>query len=133
MPSRPWIRLCQILLVTSLAGCGTTAGNKQQRISESRATAEDIRAAYQRINPANRVGVVIATLAEENLAAVGDIAVKEFQIGDPIVFIDVREKPLVSGRIINITENALHVRYPKATRGRREPRVGDLAVRVVSP
>lgn len=131
MCSSKMLRLWQLLLVAALAGCGNRPD--AQSIYESRLAANEIRRTYQRINPENRVGVVIATLPDENLAAVGDIAIQDFGIGDLLVFMDTKERPLGSGRVINVTHNALHVRYRKPADGRREVRAGDLAVRIVTP
>jgi hypothetical protein len=115
-----------------VAGCAPTRLPANE-VPQARQTAEEIRERYQRINPANRVGVVLAVLPRENLAAVGDIAVKDFAMGDTLVFIDDSENPIIDGTVVNITDNALHLRYSKPKLGRREPKPGDLAVRVASP
>jgi hypothetical protein len=122
------------IVITALvvAGCSPMQG-AEQKVPAARATANEIREAYQRINPANRVGVVIAVLPKENLAAVGDIAIADFQLGDTLVFIDTNERPLrYYGTVVNIVDNALHLRYARRESGGREPRVGDLAVRIVT-
>jgi hypothetical protein len=120
-----------ILVASMLAGCSPMQG-AEQKVPAARATADGIRQEYQRINPANRVGVVIAVLPKENLAAVGDIAIADFALGDTLVFMDTSEKPLkYYGTVVNIVDNALHLKYAKRESGGREPRVGDLAVRVV--
>ncbi|MDQ3439432.1 MAG: hypothetical protein M3478_03685 [Planctomycetota bacterium] len=86
-----------------------------------------IRERYTRINPNNRVGVVVAVHDSSNHAAVGDIPLQDFGIGDVLVFLDGREQPFNSGTIVNATSSALHVRYDPQ---RRAPRVGELAVRL---
>jgi len=121
-----------VIVALAVAGCSPMQG-AEQKVPASRATANEIREAYQRINPANRVGVVIAILPKENLAAVGDIAIADFQLGDTLVFIDTNERPLrYYGTVVNIVDNALHLKYARRESGGREPRVGDLAVRVVT-
>ena len=115
-----------------VAGCAPSRLATKD-VPEARQTADEIRERYQRINPANRLGVVLAVLQKENLAAVGDIAVKDFALGDVLMFIDDSENPIVDGTVVNVTDNALHLRYSKPKLGRREPKPGDLAVRVVSP
>jgi len=121
-----------VIVALAVAGCSPMQG-AEQKVPASRATANEIREAYQRINPANRVGVVIAILPKENLAAVGDIAIADFQLGDTLVFIDTNERPLrYYGTVVNIVDNALHLKYERLERGGgREPRPGDLAVRLV--
>ena len=86
-----------------------------------------VRELYTRINASNRVGVVVAVHESSNHAAVGDIPLQDFGIGDVLVFLDGREQPFNSGTIVNATSSALHVRYDPQ---RRAPRVGELAVRL---
>lgn len=134
MYSCRWAGLWVVACVGSACltfGCAKTRLAEKQ-VPESRATADEIREQYQRINPGNRVGVVLAVLQKENLAAVGDIAIKDFALGDTLVIIDTSERPIVDAAVVNITDNALHLRYSKPKLGRREPRPGDLAVRVVT-
>lgn len=88
---------------------------------------EALRERYQKRNPDHRVGVVTAVLEASNLAAVGDIALQEFGIGDVVVFIDANEQPFNTGRVVNATSTALHVQYDP---DQRAPRVGELAVRL---
>ena len=59
--------------------------------------------------------------------AVGDIPLQDFGIGDVLVFIDAREQPFNSGKVVNATANALHIQYEA---NQRAPRVGELAVRL---
>ena len=132
-PCRSGAALCVVAFLTALgpvAGCGPSR-LAEKDVPQSRATADEIREQYQRINPANRVGVILAVLPKENLAAIGDIAVKDFAIGDTLVIIDTSEHPIVDATVVNITDNALHVRYSKPKAGRREPKPGDLGVRLV--
>jgi hypothetical protein len=86
-----------------------------------------IRARYQRMNPDNRVGVVTAVLPQSKLAAIGDLPLQDFAIGDVLTFIDAREQPFNTGVVVNATASALHVKYDAS---RRAPREGDLAVRL---
>jgi hypothetical protein len=119
------------VLISSLlvAGCGGKAkqADDVQAGTASEVDVAAIRARYQATNPRNRVGVVVATMADANLAAVGDIPVQDFAMGDILTFIDAREEPIATGRVVNATPTELHLRYDAK---RRAPRVGDLAVRV---
>jgi hypothetical protein len=111
-----------------LGGCKSKAqkaADEQKAIEESNVAT--IRARYQRINPNNRVGLVVAVSSSSNHVAVGDIPLQDFGIGDVMVFLDRRERPFNSGEVVNATSDALHVRYDAK---RRAPRVGELAVRL---
>jgi hypothetical protein len=88
-----------------------------------------IRQAYQQIHPNARVGVVKATLPSARFAAVGDIPVRDFADNDIVTFIDSDQNVLTTGVVINRSSDLLHVQYDPPQPGRREPRVGDLAVR----
>ena len=129
MSSRSAAGVCLTLLVliaSSLVGCG----NKPGRDAEAPAVSVDVdavRERYHRLNSQNRVGVVTAVRRGANLAAVGDIPLQDFGIGDVLVFIDGRERPFNSGEVVNATSDALHVRFDGE---RRAPRVGEMAVRL---
>ena len=135
MSSRRTVALLIIPFVITglLAGCGGKSKEKDKGGAASIADAENaaagIRERYQRLNPKNRVGVVTAVMPSAKLAAVSDIPVQDFGIGDVVVFIDTDEKVIGNGEVRNATPNSLHVRYDAT---KREPRVGDLAVRVVT-
>ena len=115
------------LFAVALTGCQ----NKKKQADEvppvSEMNAEAIRERYMRQNPNNRVGVVQAVREESHLVAVGDIPLQDFGIGDSLVFIDAREQPFNSGKVVNATATSLHVQYEA---NRRAPRVGELAVRL---
>ena len=118
-----------LLLAGLLTGCQNKAKQSADR-TMARPSAQDvasIRARYQQINAENRVGVVNAVLPESHLAAVGDIPLQDFGIGDVLTFIDAREQPFNSGVVVNATASSLHVKYDAS---RRAPREGDLAVRL---
>lgn len=110
------------------AGCQNKAERAENRLPPvAEIDVDAIREQYTRANPDNRVGVVTAVLEESNLAAVGDIPLADFGIGDVLVFIDSREQPFNSGQVVNATNTALHVQYEP---DERAPRVGELAVRL---
>jgi len=56
-----------------------------------------------------RVGLVTAVLAGSNLAAVGNVPVKDFTLGDIITFIDSNGKTLTLGKVEAINGNSLTV------------------------
>jgi len=131
-----WLRrsvvpLLLLLLAGLAAGCqdkaarangAAGAGGAQQDVAS-------IRERYMRINPNNRVGVVVAVRAASKLAAVGDVPLQDFGIGDVLTFVNTDEEPFNTGIVVNATADALHVRYDS---DRRSPREGDLAVRLRS-
>ncbi len=115
-------------LLSAVAGCQ----NKPEPAEETLPPVAEIDAAavrerFMRANPDNRVGVIAAVREQSNLAAVGDIPLQDFGMGDVLVFVDSREQPFNSGTVVNATANALHVRYEP---NQRAPRVGELAVRL---
>ena len=117
-----------IALPLASGGCQNKPNeNGEGAASVAEIDVASIRERYQRINPNNRVGVVIAVHESSNHVAVGDIPLQDFGIGDVLVFLDARERPFNSGEIVNATSSALHVRYDPQ---RRAPRVGELAVRL---
>jgi len=117
-----------LLALLSSAGCRNKAEQPADADSSPvTMNAAAVRERYLRVNPQNRVGIVVAVRAKSHLAAVGEIPLQDFGIGDILVFIDGRERPFNSGEIVNATADALHVRYDE---NRRAPRAGELAVRV---
>ncbi|HEV2292553.1 MAG TPA: hypothetical protein VGR35_01780 [Tepidisphaeraceae bacterium] len=115
------------LLATASGGCQNKQEFEEKALREGEINAAAVRERFMGINPNNRVGVVTAVLEDSNLAAVGDIPLQDFGVGDVLVFIDDREQPFNSGTVVNATSNALHVRYQG---NERAPRVGELAVRL---
>ncbi len=126
---RTALPLSLLLLASLAAGCQNKPAptDKAARAGGSEQDVASIRERYMRISPNNRVGVVVAVRAESNLAAVGDIPLQDFGIGDVLTFIDTREEPFNTGVVLNATADALHVRYEA---NQRAPREGDLAVRL---
>ena len=123
-----FLAVLSMALPLASGGCQNKPdGNALERTSTGELDVASIRERYQRINPNNRLGVVVAVLESSNHAAVGDIPLQDFGIGDVLVFLDARERPFNSGEIVNATSTALHVRYDPQ---RRAPRVGELAVRL---
>lgn len=125
VPSLLFIALSLPLASSGCANKNEPKGDEQAAVGEVDVAA--VRERYQAINPNNRVGVVVAVHDSSNHAAVGDIPLQDFGIGDVLVFLDGRERPFNSGEIVNATSTALHVRYDPQ---RRAPRVGELAVRL---
>lgn len=125
-----WSRQSLVFLLFTtlwLAGCQNKPDPAEPDTSPVSMDAASVRERYTRINPQNRVGVVTAVRADANLAAVGDIPLQDFGVGDILVLVDEREQPFNSGVVVNATSDALHVRFDE---NRRAPRVGELAVRL---
>jgi hypothetical protein len=83
-----------------------------------------------RANPNAEVGSVVAVLPESNLAAVGDMPLADFRVGDAVTFLDGNLNSLTLGTVVRIQNGNLHVRYDAPPAGHRLPEVGDIAVRI---
>lgn len=128
------IRILPALLAAALlVGCESTATPD----SDTTATAQSaislenvarIRAMYQEINPDTRVGYINAALPGEQLVSVTDVSVGDFRVGDAITFIDASQQVIATGRVANVIDENVHVKYVAAERA---PQVGDLAVKFV--
>jgi hypothetical protein len=117
-----------ILLILPLWGC--SHGNKGQATPYTQAQLDQIRADFQAQDPDARVGVVTGVVAGSNLAAVGDVRVRDFQRDDVITFIDQHGNILTSGHVEGANSGGLLVRFAPPAHG-RNPDIGDLAVRAV--
>lgn len=95
-------------------------------------TVSQIRAAYQQRDPSSVVGLVIATLPDKNLAAVGDVPVNQFKSGDLVTFIDSNQSIIAVGTVVNTTTDAVHVKFQPQGEASRAPHEGDLAVKTQS-
>jgi hypothetical protein len=129
--------LAAAMAVTAAAfvgGCAHHQAPATQPIAEPATpeTVQSIRQSYQQRDPSTVVGLVIATLPESNLAAVGDVPVGEFKAGDVVTFIDSNQTTIAVGNVVNTTADAVHVRYEPQGDSPRAPREGDLAVKVKS-
>jgi hypothetical protein len=112
------------------AGCRTQVAVNAPTTPADETTLTRIREAFKRIDPQSQVGTVIAIVPEDRLVAIGDVTVRDFVVGETIIFIDADSNPLVSGTVHNVLGDTVHVRYEPPTADRRAPRVGDLAVKV---
>ena len=120
--------LAAALMLGVVVGCHP---NKKQVVVEpaSPQTVQEIRQSYQTVDPNARVGVVVATLPQKGLVAVGDVAVADFKEGDVLVFMDSQRHLIATGKVIAKTADALHVSYDIDAADGREPQIGDLAVK----
>jgi len=84
---------------------------------------------FQQVDPQARVGLVLAVRPSDRLAAVGDVDVKEFHEGDAVTFIDMQRNTIGNGRVVNIVDGFVHVKYEPPAPGHRVPHEGDMAVR----
>jgi hypothetical protein len=120
--------------VAGIAGCGhhrEPAGPAVAAPADA-ATVADIRRAYKQADPDALVGLVIATLPDSQLAAVGDVPVSEFKAGDVVTFIDSNQATIAVGTVEVVKDDVIHVKYEPRGDAARAPREGDLAVRVRS-
>lgn len=119
------------LSIVLIGGCTT----RESRTATDRVDAAIVasaRAQLTRADPSAIVGVVMQSLPRERFAAVGDVPVDEFRVGEVVTFIDVEQRQLTHGVVRRITSDTLHVEFEPPPRGGRAPRVGDLAVRFKS-
>jgi len=93
-------------------------------------TLRSLREQYKLQDPNAAVGAVAAVKPDTRMAAVGDMPLKEFRIGDPVVFVDATQAVIDTGTVAEIDDPWLIVKYEDPTgQGRRTPQVGDVAVR----
>ena len=112
-----------------LAGCQQKTTEQPVIVEPPPARLEDnARARYQALYPDAQIGRVIATLPGDRLAAVADVPVGQFNKGDAVTFVG-GEGTLVSGEVVAVVQDTLHVRYANPAAGLRAPVVGDLAIR----
>lgn len=114
-------------VLTSLVLCGCQS-HKPAAIPADEATLQQFRETYTRVDPAAKVGRVIAVLPESALVAVGDVAPADVQIGDVMVFMNTNSQIIAAGHVVEKTADAIHLRYDVKADG-RAPAVGDLAVK----
>jgi hypothetical protein len=117
-----------VALVALAGGCASKSKPDGEKLPPPSAQdAAAVRERFMRATPQARVGVVAAVSPETHLAAVGDLPLQDFAIGDVLTFIDAAEKPFNNGTVVNASSQYLHVRYET---DRRAPRVGELAVHI---
>jgi hypothetical protein len=90
-----------------------------------------IRDSYTKANTNARVGLVTAVLPDQRLAAVSNVPLNDFKVGDVITFVDANGKILDNGMVKAIGKNSLHVLYDAPGPGQFAPRVGDLGIRAI--
>ena len=136
IPQRTTASLILMILITvaaSMAGC---AHKKPPPAPPPGAATPDqvqaIRNAYFRAYPDSRVGVVTAILRHKNgtFAAVGEVAGTDFREGQVVTFIDSKQKVLATGTVVRVLADSVHVLVDRSTGSGREPRVGDLMVKL---
>jgi hypothetical protein len=117
-------------MALSSGGGGCANKSKSQGAKLPPPSAQDaaaVRERFLRANPQARVGIVAAVAPKTHLAAVGDVPLQDFAIGDVVTFIDAEEHPFNTGTVVNASSQYLHVQYET---DRRAPRVGELAVHI---
>jgi hypothetical protein len=124
-----------ILLAAALsAGCrqypkATPVEERIEFITPDNAQA--LRAAYRQQYPNSQLGIVAAAINHQHgrFVAVGDLPLDQMAVGQLVTFIDVNQKPLTTGTIVNVLPDSIHVRVDDPPLGSREPRVGDMMIR----
>ncbi len=92
---------------------------------------ESARQQLQRVNPNTEVGTVITVW--HDLAAVTDVDVSKFNVGDPVSFLDGNLNDLTMGHVIKVVGTVLQVQFDPPGAGHREPMKGDLAISMTAP
>jgi len=129
MTSPRWITL-SLAVFALVGGCHSGKNLSNPKVYQAAATnVAELRARYQRLDPANQVGLVIAVDPSASLVAVGEINPASIRVGDKVAFVDDHENALTSGTIIRKLTNALHVQYDPPAAGHRAPRDGDVMIR----
>ena len=116
-----------------VAGCGDMARDDSSSPMPASAadaqSVQNIRDKYHRAYPESRVGIVIATLKNEPLVAIGELpAPAELRENERVTFLDGRARVLTTGTVVRVLPDQVHVRYDAPPRGGRKPRRGDVAV-----
>ena len=117
------------LALAMLSGCTTSPESIAPPVSPEQLS--QMRDEYRRTDRDARVGLVTAVLASDNLAAVSNVPVKDFSIGDIITFIDSNGRVLTLGNVEAINRNSITVRYSNPGPHGRAPVEGDAAVRAI--
>jgi hypothetical protein len=120
-------------IAVTLVGCAARESREDFSPPTDVAMVAAVRQQILQNDPYVIVGFVTQTLPRERFAAVGDVPLDQFRVGQIVTFMDIRQKPLTRGVIRRITSTELHVEYDKPPFGARAPRVGDLALRFTNP
>lgn len=132
MLQRGWIGV--VIVAGLVTGCApkkppTTAPAPVTQPSPA-LTLDAARDQLKRANANTEVGSVVAVLSEANLAAVADVRVANYHVGDPITFLDDTLGDLTLGVVIDNKNGRLQVRYDAPPAGHRAPQIGDFAVHI---
>jgi hypothetical protein len=117
-----------VTLTALAAGCQSKKPPMLNGAPPSQDQVARIRESFQTQNPRTRVGVVVDILPNQSLAAVGDVQISDFYVGETICFVDANSNPIVCGVVQRITADQVHVKYEAPAVGHRLPMVGDIAV-----
>jgi hypothetical protein len=120
-----------VLVAAVMVGCRAQSKKDAAAAPATMEQVSQIRAEFQQADPTVRVGLVSAVKADDHLAAVSDIVPTDFREGSPITFIDSQRNPIAHGKVVRVLENLIVVHYDQPAQGGREPREGDLAVKVL--
>jgi hypothetical protein len=115
-----------VLASVTLIGCQAQTAQDEVVVTQDAAT---VRAAIQTAQPDALVGVVSEVLTDERFAAVRDIPVDQFGMGQILSVINTDQQLVTHGQVVRIVGDALHIQYDAPPAGGRAPQVGDLAVR----
>jgi hypothetical protein len=117
-----------LALMAVVAGCQSHKPPMLNSAPPSQDQIAQVRDSFTAQNPKTRIGVVVDILPNQNLAAVGDVQISDFYIGESVCFIDANSNPVVCGTVQRITADQIHVKYEAPAVGHRAPMVGDIAV-----
>lgn len=121
--------LASAMGILSLAGCGPREDEVNAAAPPAVAVSEEVRAELQRKAPDALIGRVIGARPQDQLVAVGEVAVDQFREGDVVSFYGGRDQILGTGVVVAKKPDSLHVRYQPPKAGQRAPTKGDLAIR----
>lgn len=119
-----------LMLCLLLTACKTTAPEVAGGPLLTDAQLESLKASYVGVDSGVRVGQVIATLPEQDLAAISGISSAGVLEGDHITFTDQNSHVIAIGKVVSVRSDSLHVQYTVPTvAGSRAPIAGDIAIR----
>src|SRR4051794_29576883 len=94
--------------------------------------AENMRTRFSQADPNAATGVVATVLADKQYAAVSNVDVNKFTVGDTVTLLDGNFQTLAFGTVKAVVRTALHVKYDPAPNASRGPQSGDLVVRTTT-
>jgi hypothetical protein len=123
-----FIRLAVVILMVGMfAGCRPDRPAEEVATRDAQQLVQSLR---QELGEGALVGIVALVREQDRLVAVTEVDPRQFQVGDRITFLDQDHQSIGPGRVVRVTDRAIHVQYEDQNAMQRAPRQGDAAVRI---